>query len=447
LRRYLILWAGQLVSLTGSQVTGFALGVWVFQETGSATQLSIVYLATMLPNVLISVPAGALADRWNRRSVMLVSDAGAALSTLVVLLVVSTGDLQVWHVYVLTALSAALGAFQTPAYLSAVSTLVPKDMLNRVSGLTQLGRAGPAIVAPLVAGFALVSAGLQGVLLIDLASFLVALATLLAIKIPMPRAKTDEHTSTVRELTAGFTYIARRSGLMGLLIFFTVFNLLVGVIQVLFTPLVLSFASVGTLGLVLSIAGVGMLVGSIVLSVWGGPQRRVFGILGSAAVAGLALAGFGLRPLVPLMAAAGFVAFFARPFFDGLYQALTQAKVAPEVQGRVFALQQAVMYAALPVGYLLAGPLADGFFEPLLVEGGALANSAGVVIDVGAGRGIGLIFILAGLGITLAALVTLLNPRVRQVDLELPDALSDSSEPSVSRPSREVTDIPVADLT
>ncbi len=447
MRRYLILWAGQLVSLTGSQVTGFALGVWVFQETGSATQLSIVYLATMLPNVLISVPAGALADRWNRRSVMLVSDAGAALSTLVVLLVVSTGDLQVWHVYVLTALSAALGAFQTPAYLSAVSTLVPKDMLNRVSGLTQLGRAGPAIVAPLVAGFALVSAGLQGVLLIDLASFLVALATLLAIKIPMPRAKTDEHTSTVRELTAGFTYIARRSGLMGLLIFFTVFNLLVGVIQVLFTPLVLSFASVGTLGLVLSIAGVGMLVGSIVLSVWGGPQRRVFGILGSAAVAGLALAGFGLRPLVPLMAAAGFVAFFARPFFDGLYQALTQAKVAPEVQGRVFALQQAVMYAALPVGYLLAGPLADGFFEPLLVEGGALANSAGVVIDVGAGRGIGLIFILAGLGITLAALVTLLNPRVRQVDLELPDALSDSSEPSVSRPSREVTDIPVADLT
>ena len=447
MRRFLILWAGQLVSLTGSAVTSFALAVWVFQETGSATQLSIVYLATMLPNILISVPAGTLADRWNRKAVMLISDTGAGLTTLVALLVVLTGDLQVWHVYLLTVLNAAFGAFQTPAYLSAISTLVPKDMLSRVSGLTQLGRAGPVIVAPLVGGFALATVGLEGVLMIDLATFSVAFVTLLAIRIPMPSFATTEHTSFVRELTAGFVYITRRSGLLGLLIFFTVFNLLVGVIQVLFTPLVLSFASVKTLGFVLSIAGLGMASGSIVLSAWGGPKRRALGILGSAAVAGLALAVFGLRPLVPLMAAAGFVAFFARPFFDGLYQALTQAKVAPEVQGRVFALQQAVMYSALPIGYLLAGPLADNLFEPTLVDGGALADSVGAVIDVGTGRGIGLMFILVGLGIALVAAITLLNPRVRRVDLELPDALPDSPEPPIGEPSRELTYMPVPDAT
>jgi len=447
MRRFFILWAGQLVSLTGSQVTSFALAVWVFQETGSATQLSIVYLATMLPNILISVPAGTLADRWNRKAVMLISDAGAGLSTLVVLGVLLVGDLQVWHVYLLTVLNAAFGAFQTPAYLSAISTLVPKDMLNRVSGLTQLGRAGPVIVAPLVGGFALASLGLQAVLLIDLATFLVAFATLLAIKIPMPSVEAEGHTSFVRQLTAGFVYIARRPGLLGLLIFFTVFNLLVGVIQVLFTPLVLSFASVETLGFVLSIAGLGMLTGSILLSAWGGPKRRALGILGFAALAGLALAVFGLRPLVPLMVAAGFVAFFSRPFFDGLYQALTQAKVTPEVQGRVFALQQAVMYSALPIGYLLAGPLADNLFEPRLAEGGGLASSVGAVIGIGTGRGIGLMFILVGLGITLAAAVTLLNPRVRRVDLELPDAWSDSPEPSVGERTPELTNMPVAGST
>lgn len=430
MRRYLILWSGQLVSLTGSQVTSFALGVWVFQETGSATQLSIVYLATVLPNILISVPAGTLADRWNRKTVMLVSDAGAGLSTLVVLALVLTSELQVWHVYILTVFNAAFSAFQTPAYLSAISTLVPKDKLGRVSGLTQLGRAGPAIIAPLVAGFVFFSVGLQGVLVIDLTTFLIAFATLLAIQIPMLQVSAEVGTSFFREITAGFVYIAQRSGLLGLLIFFTVFNLLVGVIQVLFTPLVLSFATAETLGLVLSIAGLGMLAGSILLSVWGGPKRRVLGILGFAALSGLALAVVGLRPLAPLMAAAGFIAFFSRPFFDGLYQALTQAKVAPDVQGRVFALQQAVMYSTLPIGYLLAGPLADNFFEPMLVEGGTLADSVGVVTSIGAGRGMGLMFILVGLGISLAALVTLLNPRVRRVDLELPDALPDFPDPS-----------------
>ena len=447
LRRYFVLWAGQLVSLTGSAVTSFALAVWVFQETGSATQLSIIYLATMLPNILISIPAGTLADRWNRKAVMIISDAGSGLTTLIVLVLVVTGGLEVWHVYLLTVFNAAFGAFQTPAYLSAISTLVPKDMLNRVSGLTQLGRAGPVIVAPLVAGFALSSAGLQGVLLIDLATFLFALATLLVIRIPLANQGGEEHTSFVRELTTGFVYIERRPGLMGLLVFFAVFNLLVGVIQVLFTPLVLSFASVETLGFVLSVAGLGMLAGSVLLSVWGGPERRVFGILGFAAVAGVALAVFGLRPLVPLMAAAGFVAFFARPFFDGLYQALTQAKVAAEVQGRVFALQQAVMYSTLPISYLLAGPLADNIFEPLLVEGGALAASAGAVIGVGSGRGIGLMFILVGLGIAFAAAVTALSPRVRRVDLELPDALPDSVEARGREPNRGLPNLPALDTT
>ena len=197
----------------------------------------------------------------------------------------------------------------------------------------------------------------------------------------------------------------------------------------------------------LSIAGLGMAAGSIALSAWGGPKRRVLGILGFAALAGLALAVFGMRPFVPLMAAAGFVAFFARPFFDGLYQALTQAKVAPEVQGRVFALQQAVMYSALPIGYLLAGPLADNLFEPRLAGGGALAGTVGTVIGIGPGRGIGLMFVLVGLGIALAAAIAFLNPRVRRVDLELPDALPDSPKSPTSELAREPKLVPVADST
>jgi MFS family permease len=440
MRTFLLIWFGQIVSLTGSRLTSFALGVWVFQTTGSTTSLGLVYVATIVPNVLISIPAGALADRWERRLVMLVSDTGAALSTVAIVVLLFTGNLEIWHIYLLTALNSAFSAFQMPAYSAAITMLVPKQLLGRVSGLMQLGRAGPRVIGPVTAGLLLNVIGLEGIILIDFGTFLLALFTLLMVRIPMPEGTQELRrpgTSIWKQAGHALTYLVERPGLLGVLIYFVVFNLFIGVVQVLLTPLVLSMGSVEALGSVLSIAGLGMLIGSLLMSAWGGPERRVIGLLGSSALSGLALAAFGLQPSLALIASAGFVVFFMIPIFDGANQALTQSKVSPEIQGRVFALQQAASYSTLPIGYLAAGPLADRVFEPLLAPGGPLAGSVGQVIGVGPGRGIGLMFVLVGLSVTLAAIVSFLHPRVRRVDIELADVLPDAQTLAKSPVARE----------
>ncbi len=214
---------------------------------------------------------------------------------------------------------------------------------------------------------------------------------------------------------------------LGLLIFFVATNFTMGIVELLITPLVLSFASATTLGLVLSIAGCGMLVGTLVMSAWGGPKRRVYGVLGFTLLQGLLLFLGGLRPNVPLVTAAAFVYLFSSPIIFGSSQAIWQSKVEPDVQGRVFAARAMIAWSALPFAYLSSGPLVDHVFEPLLVPGGPLAGSLGQLIGVGPGRGIGLLFIVLGILSVLATVGGYLYPRLRLVEDELPDAVGDDA--------------------
>jgi hypothetical protein len=198
---------------------------------------------------------------------------------------------------------------------------------------------------------------------------------------------------------------------------------------VISTPLVLTFASAAALGTVLTVSGSGMLLGSFVMSIWGGPRRRVKGVLGFMFASGVCVMLAGLRPSVSLLALAGFCYFFSFPILNGCSQAIWQSKVAPCVQGRVFAIRRMIAWSTLPVAYLLAGPLADHIFEPLLAaDGSRLAASAGRVIGVGPGRGIGLMFVLMGLMTMLLAVCGYLYPRLRLVENELPDAIEDDAQ-------------------
>jgi hypothetical protein len=202
-------------------------------------------------------------------------------------------------------------------------------------------------------------------------------------------------------------------------------NFLVGIVDVLATPLVLSFASAAVLGTVLSIAGIGMLVGASVLSTWGGPQRLINSVFGFMLLSGLSILVAGVRPSVPLFALAAFLFFLGLPIMNGSIQVIFQRKVAPDMQGRVFALMGAIAGSSLPLAYLIAGPLADRVFEPLLAPGGLLVGSIGQLIGVGRGRGIGLMFIVIGALTMLATVVAYQYPRLRLLESELPDAIAD----------------------
>ncbi|MEG3908711.1 MFS transporter [Microcoleus sp. w2-18bC1] len=426
MRVFLLVWFGQLVSLIGSGLTSFALGVWVYQRTGSVTQFSLILLSAMLPSILISPVAGAFVDRWNRRWCMILSDSGAGITTVAMALLLTTGNLEIWHIYLAVSLSSVCKAFQLPAYTASTSLLVPKEHLPRASGMVQSGEACAQLISPLLAGFLLGIVQLEGVILIDFATFLFALTTLLLVR--FPDAKTaavpvNGKASLWREALEGWTYITVRPGLLALLIVFAINNFVFGLIEVLFPPLVLSFTSVTVLGTIQSLGGAGMLLGSVVMSIWGGPRTLIRGVFGFAFLSQLCILALGLRADAALFALAFFLFFFSLPFINGWCDAILLRKVAPDIQGRVFATINMICFSCIPLAYVVAGPLAERIFEPLMAADGLLAGSIGQIIGVGPGRGIGLLFItmeILAIGVTVAVYR---YPRLRFVERELPDAI------------------------
>lgn len=429
-RVFAIIWLGQLVSLCGTGLTGFALGVWVYQQTGSVTRFTFVLLCTLVPGIVVAPLAGALVDRYDRRLVMLWSDVGAGLSMLPLALLYAAGRIELWHIYVANACLSFFGAFRWPAYSAILPTLFTKEQLGRANGMVQLGQAAGRIAAPALGGALLVGVGLQGVILIDVASYVFAVATLAVIRVPRLSAtgaagKTRD--SLQKQIVFGWNYLLARPGLLGLLIFYAAINFLVGMVTVLVTPLVLSVASAPILGVVMSIGALGMLAGGLLMSTWGGPKRRIDGVLGFMLLAGVAIVLGGVRPSVVLFATAAFGFFFALPIMNGCSQVIWQTKVAPEVQGRVFAISGMVAMSSLPLGYLAAGPLADRIFEPLMRSGSSLASAVGPLIGTGPGRGIGLLFVISGLLTIVIVVASYLYPRIRLVEDELPDMIGEQS--------------------
>ncbi|MDZ8087072.1 MAG: MFS transporter [Nostoc sp. DedQUE12b] len=430
MRIFTLIWFGQLVSLIGSGLTRFALGVWVYRNTGSVTQFALISLFAILPSILLSPLVGVLVDRWNRRTCIILSDAGAGVSTLAIVLLLLVGRLEVWHIYLVVAVSSIFSAFQWPAYAAATTMLVPKQHLGRANGMVQFAEATSRLLSPMLAGALVVTIQIQGVILIDCVTFLFSVVTLLLVRFPEPKTTAENEVRKswqLREFTYGWTYITARPGLLGLLIFFAAINFLIGVVSVLVTPLVLAFATANVLGTVLSIGGSGMLVGGLVMSVWGGPKNRILGVFGFTLSGALSIILAGLKPSVPVFFAAAFIYYFGVSMINGCDQAIWQSKVAPAVQGRVFAVRSMLALASLPLAYLIAGPLADGVFEPLLAPTGLLAGSIGKLIGVGRGYGIALLFIVVGILTIIAIAFGYLYQPLRRLNHQLPDAIADEA--------------------
>ena len=421
MRNFLVIWFGQLISLIGSQLTNFALGVWVYQNTNLVTEFALISFLGILPGLIISPLAGTLVDRWNRRWLMILSDSVAALSTLSIALLLFVGKLQIWCIYFAATINSISNAFQWPAYNAAITLLVPKKHLSRASGMTQLSEALARLLSPLFAGFLIIIIQIQGVILLDLVTFLFALVTLLIIKFPKPKTTLAGKLgkgSLIQESIYGWSYIKARPRLMGLLILFTINNFAGSTAEVLFTPLLLSFTSANVLGIVLSIAGSGMLFGSIFIGIWGGPKRHIHGVVFFKLLFGLSIFLVGVRSSILLIIIGSFGTFFSTPIFQSCSNAIWQTKVPPDVQGRVLSIRRMVAWSSRPLAYLLAGPLADKVFEPLMKTDGPLGRSIGQITGTGEGRGIGLIFILMGLLVTSTTIVAYKYTPLRLVEDE-----------------------------
>ncbi len=424
---FTLVWAGQLVSVLASTMTQFALTIWAYQETGSATALGIVNTAFIVPFLVFSPIAGVMVDRYNRKLMMMLSDLAAITATMGILIIYMTGDLQMWHLYVAAAVNGLGNTFQWPAYSAAISTMVPKENYGRANGMMSLVEAGPGVLSPILAGAIYPIIGLTGILIIDLATFGVAILALLVVFIPQPERTVEGEEgrgSIWKEAIYGFKYIFARPSLLGLQLVFMFGNLFSGIGWTLFAPMILSRTGNDPLMLasVQSAAAIGGVAGGVLMSAWGGFKRRVHGVLLGwilSSLFGMALLGVGQGLSVWLPAAV--IASVFGALINTSNQAIWQAKVAPDVQGRVFSSRRLIAWITQPISPIIAGMLADFVMEPAMATNSTLAATWGWLVGTGPGSGMGLLFVFTGVAAAFVGLTGYFVPNIRNAEDVLPD--------------------------
>ena len=424
MRAFTIVWFGQVVSMLGSAMTRFAFIIWVWERTGEATTLALITLCGAIPSVLVSLFAGAVVDRGNRKWIMILADLGTAIPTLIRLLLLLSGNLQVWHLYVTAAVGGLFGPFQGLAFQASVTTMVPKAQYTRTNGMMSLSQYISQVGAPVLAGLLLSVAGIEAVLVFDLVTFLVAVISAGLIAFPqIIRIEEKVRTSFLSDAAFGFRYIFTRPALRTLFLIILGF----GVFEALGFPLIapMILARTGNneviLGTVLGVMGISGLLGGVLVTLWGGTKRRIHALLIGTALTGLlgdSLMGLGGSLPVWLLAAVFIECFI--PLAMGSNQSLWQSKTPPETQGRIFAARGLVNELTESLSLIFAGLLADKVFEPAMRPEGALAPIFGGLVGTGAGAGMALLLIACGIFCALVSVWGYLAGGVKQITA-LPD--------------------------
>ncbi len=408
-------------------MTRFAISLWVWDETGQATTFALVAFFSFLPGFLFTPVAGALSDRWNKKLVMMLSDLGAGLATVALFLLALNGELAVWHIIAAGVFSSVFESFQFPAYSAAVSAMVEKEQYQRTSAMLGLVQSASGIIAPIAAAALYPFLRLEGIMLIDIVTFVFAVGSIALIHIPAVKRSAEGVTgkgSLWSESLYGFRYILARPSMAGLQAVFLFGNMMLTIPFVIFAPMILARTGgdEGALAIVNAALGIGGVVGGVLISTWGGFKRRVHGVLGGwifASLGGIAIMGAGQTLLMWVIGA--FVADVATPLINSSNQAIWQTKVPPDIQGRVFAARSMLAQAIVPLSTLISGPLADYVFEPAMQPDGAWAPIFGGLVGTGAGAGMALMFVVFGLLASLAGFAGYALPFIRNAESIVPD--------------------------
>jgi DHA3 family macrolide efflux protein-like MFS transporter len=427
---FLIVWIGQIVSILASGMSGFGLSIWMFEQTKSATAMGLMQVSFILPFLILSPIAGVMVDRYNRKLMMMVSDFAAVTATFAILFLQATGHLQFWHLYAANVLYGLGNTFQWPAYSAAISTMVPKEQYGRANGLMSLLEAGPGVLAPILAGAILAISQVHGltiILSIDVITFFIALGALAFVHVPQPEKTVEgqlEKGSIWKEAAYGFKYIFKRPSLLGLQMIFFFGNLFSGIGFTVFAPMILLRTNNNSVifGSVNSAMAIGGVAGGLIMSAWGGFKKRTHGVLAGWFLAGIfaALFGFGtsLAFWIPFVIAQALVG----PLINTSNQSIWQAKVAPDIQGRVFSARRLIAWFTQPIAPIIAGVMADKWLEPSMTSGTSnLATIFKSWVGNGPGSGMALLLIFCGLLSAAVGLGGYFFRFIRDAESTLPD--------------------------
>ncbi|WP_042197208.1 MFS transporter [Paenibacillus camerounensis] len=403
--RFLLLWSGQLVSSVGSGLTAFGLGVYLYQQTGQASAMALVTLLAFMPSLLLSPVAGVLADRYDRRLLMMLGDSLSATGLIYILVCLLSGEAQLWQICLGVTVSSVFSSLLDPAYKATVTDLLTEEQYIRASGFVQVAGSAKYLISPALAGYLLMVSDVKLLLIIDICTLGVTVASTLAVRKGLPSKQTEQTGSFILELKEGWSAVSVSQGVLMLVIMTSVMTFCLGFIETLSMPMILAFADSAALGTLETVIALGMLASSILIGLLPLTKNFVKILALSLFCGGLCMALFGLRENVLLLGVSGFFFFATLPFANASLDYLLRTNIRNAVQGRAWSLIGLVSQLGFIAAYMLSGVLADRVFTPLLTDKGLLAGTLGRITGTGSGRGIGLLIIIAGLLLSAAAIV------------------------------------------
>ncbi len=421
MRHFLILWAGQSVSALGSAMTNFALILWAYSKQGTASSITLLSFFTYLPSILFCFMAGTLADKWDKKRIMLLSDLAAAMGTLTVFILYGSGQLQLWHLYGVNFLISCMNAFQCPASYVALSLLVPREKYLQASGLQVFSNSLVTVVTPAMATAILAIGGLKTVLTIDLITFVFAFSSLaFFIRIPKVPCKEEVKEKFWKSCLQGLGFLREHSPVLKMILFFSFINLLAYMTGFGILPAMIlkrTGDSQVALSMVSSAVGFGTLAGSILVTLMKPGKSRTRVIFGGCAVSFLLCdILWALGRNVPIWVLGAFVGNLPLPFLNANISTVMRTKVPTELQGRVFSTRDTIQYCTIPLGLFLGGYLADNVFEPFMAGSSNLSQFLSHLVGTGKGAGMAVMFLITGvIGLT-SSLISLKSASLRSLD-------------------------------
>ena len=403
MKKFLMIWSGELISSIGSGMTAFALSVYVYQTTGSATYVSLITLLAYLPTVLLSPLGGVLADRYDRRLLMIIGDLFSGLGLAYVLWNIQTGSDSMLPICIGVTFNAVFVALLEPSFKATITELLTEEEYARASGMVQIAGNAKFLISPALAGILLAVADIRLILLIDIGTFLITVTTVAIVRKSVGKAVKNERQSIVREMRLGFAEINKSKGIRILIILMSFVCFFVGILQTLTSPMVLAVSNAETVGIMESLCAVGMLLGSVFIGILGIKNNFSTVLCVAGILSGIFIALTGVNKSIFVTGAGIFLFFLALPFMNTSADVLIRKNIPNELQGRVWGIISLLSQTGTVLAYALSGVLADYVFEPLLSDNGVLSDSIGALIGTGTGRGIGFMLILSGICIIPAA--------------------------------------------
>jgi MFS family permease len=405
-------------------MTNFSLIIWVYAQKGTASSITLLSICSFLPSILFCFIAGTIADKWDKKRIMLLSDSMAALGTITVLVLYSTSSLQIWHLYIINFMLSFMNAFQAPASYVATSLLVPKQHYVRVSGLQSLSASIITILAPALGGALLAFSGLKIVLIVDLAAFAIAFTTLLLfITIPKIEHEAEKvKESFIKSCVVGIDFLREHSALLKIILFFAFINLIAKMGGYGMLPALILSRTGGdqiTLGFVESAVGIGTLVGSVLVTLMKPVKNRTKIVFFSCGISFLlGDVGQSLSRSLVFWVIATFTSNIPMAFLNANMTAIMRTNIPIKMQGRVFSARDTIQYSTIPIGLFLGGIFADHVFEPLMASTSPVQKVLSVLFGTGKGSGIAVIFFIIGMTGFITSFLCLRNPVYKTLNEE-----------------------------